>query len=99
MDSHKRRPHLIPYLASAEGRGALAEWECEHAISPQFSGQDLLHLLAQWLSAREKQVLACRAEGLTVEESARRLGVSHQAVSKHRRRIADLVAHLSVPSF
>jgi len=39
------------------------------------------------ITAREFEVLACAAEGLTVKETAKKLHIGVETVKSHRRRI------------
>lgn len=88
VDSPKRRARLVSIFANGEGRQALADWEEEHAVPPERSGRDIIEHIQARLTSAEKAVLRCLADGRGVQETARLMGISHQAVSKHRSAIA-----------
>jgi DNA-binding CsgD family transcriptional regulator len=62
------------------------------------SAHDLVSVLYPHLSQPERNVLDCCAEGLGTREIGRRLHISHTMVTRHRHRIASLLAKLEKPA-
>jgi DNA-directed RNA polymerase specialized sigma24 family protein len=60
------------------------------------SAKDIVGLLNGRLSSREREILACLSLGFGAREIARRLGISHPAVVKHRQRIAQQALKLGI---
>ena len=57
---------------------------------------DIVELLSKRLSAREQDVLTHLIEGSGPREIARKLSISHQSVSKHRRKLAALAIKMGI---
>lgn len=72
-------------------------WEAETAVLAPGSDRELVDSLLPLLTPAEVRVLQGLRLGLDIGDIAQELGVSHQAVSKHRRSIAQLVAFLETP--
>lgn len=53
---------------------------------------EIARLVAKRLTPRQQQTLELLVQGCGVRETARRLGVSHPAIIKHRHKIARLAA-------
>lgn len=62
----------------------------------QVAAHDMVSELSRWLSARQKLILNDLADGLGVREIAQRLGISHKAVGRHRRKIAILARKVGI---
>jgi DNA-directed RNA polymerase specialized sigma24 family protein len=58
------------------------------------TARDLIEVISQRIKPLERRTLSYLAEGFGVREIARKLHVSHQAVSKQRKRIATLAIQL-----
>lgn len=91
LDSYKRRG----------GRISLSDHDLD-VLKPRLDGdglasaRDILRLLWQRLSERERDILVGLVEGHAVRELARRLQVSHPTILKHRRAIAELALRLGI---
>ncbi len=69
----------------------------EDSVLNHVGARDLFALLSARLGACERAVLAWLVEGRTTREIGRRLGISHTMVTKHRQKIATLLARLDGP--
>ena len=99
VDSVKRRGHQIPLLQNEDGDTPLLEpWTTDNGIFSQISAHELLTILSQRLTPREKAILDCLADGLGAREIARKLNISHPTAIKSRRKIAKLVIELGIAS-
>ena len=64
--------------------------ETDGAVWEEIYARDLIEILSSQLNTAGRKVLFSLAEGMTDREIARRLGTSHTAVGKWRRKIALL---------
>jgi RNA polymerase sigma factor (sigma-70 family) len=92
IDSPKRRASQVQPPPPDEDQGDW--WDCcfENAdtVLADVSAREMVSALSKLLSAREMVILHWLSEGLGVREIAKRLGISHPMVIKHRRKIAAL---------
>lgn len=70
--------------------------ECDESFLPSVSAHDMMQLLSKRIKPFEQTVLGYLADGFGVREIAQKLRVSHQAVSKHRQKIASLAVQLGI---
>lgn len=97
VDSPKRRGSQVhPAGNDEEMEDWLDRFEGPDSVLQDVSARDILHSLSRLLSEREMSVLQWLAEGMATREIARRLGISHPMVIKHRRKIAALARKLSI---
>lgn len=97
VDSPKRRGSQVhPPDQDDELDNWLDRFEGPDSVIQDVSARDILDSLSKLLSAREMSILQWLAEGLATREIARRLGISHPMVIKHRRKIAALAKTLSI---
>src|SRR5262245_16527099 len=94
IDSIKRRGKRCVSIEPADG----ASPDLPRAESPRasVSAREIFGLLSRRLRPSERAVLRFLAGGHSVREIARKLEVSHQAVSKHRQAIAALAIRLGI---
>ena len=100
VDSWKRREWLVSTSAqedTPESERSLTDHSTSLEIS-EYHAHEMLALLRQRLTPPQKQVLGLLVQGLSSREIGSRLGVSHNAVSKHRRRIAKTAGELGMRS-
>jgi RNA polymerase sigma factor (sigma-70 family) len=97
VDSLKRRRDRSAMTEVSEAVD-FATTRREEAESPLGSvcALDLIESLSKRISPVEQIILACLAEGIGLMEIAKKLGISHQAVSKYRQRLAALALKLGV---
>jgi len=97
VDSPKRRSSQVHPCEQDEN---LDDWldrfEGENSVLQDVSARDILAALATCLSVREMSILQWLAEGQATREIAKRLGISHPMVIKHRRKIAALAKKLAI---
>ena len=97
VDSPKRRASQVHPSDQDE---SLDDWldrfEGDNSVLQHVSARDILASLGKCLSAREMSILQWLAEGLGTREIAKRLGISHPMVIKHRRKIAALAKKLAI---
>ena len=62
----------------------------------KLTADDILARLWPHLTQTQQTVLLYLLDGFSVEETAHHLGISHQAVTNTRRRIAHLALHLGI---
>jgi RNA polymerase sigma factor (sigma-70 family) len=99
VDSPKRRASQIQPSDHDDDSGDLLDrFEGSDTVLQDVSARDILSSLSKWLSPREMSILQWLAEGLGAREIAKRLGISHPMVIKHRRKIAALAEKLSIAS-
>jgi RNA polymerase sigma factor (sigma-70 family) len=97
VDSLKRSHNLIPLGQPCEE--ADDHYFCFfEAADPldafgELMTDDLIELVVPRLTDIQRRILSLLLKGLGVREIARELGVTHPAVIKQRRRIANLVAN------
>jgi len=97
VDSVKRGRAACAMPDSPESNGVgLDGWESDESLLPSVCAHDMLDVLLHRINPREREILACLADGFGVREIARHLHVSHQAVSKHRNHIAALATQLGI---
>jgi len=97
LDSPKRRNSQVH---PADQEDNLDDWldrfEGDDSVLQDVSARDILASLSKLLSEREMSILQWLAEGQGTREIAKRLGISHPMVIKHRRKIAALAKKLSI---
>jgi RNA polymerase sigma factor (sigma-70 family) len=96
VDSSKRGQQQVAFPAEHTETATLQMWINDGAGLSQVSAQEIVGLLERWLTPSKIPVLRGLAEGFGVREIARRIGTSHQTVSKHRRSIARLATQLGI---
>jgi DNA-directed RNA polymerase specialized sigma24 family protein len=90
VDSWKRRHTLVSLCAQDEDElEASSLAGCEATLISEVSAGEIIRLLCQRLTAKQRAVLVYLADGLSSREIAPKLGISHKAVIKHRRKIAS----------
>ena len=89
IDSPKRRASQVQPSQEDDEADFVEALPAEDDLVDDVSARDMFMTLSQSLSAREKAVLQWFAEGLGTCEIARRMGISHPMVIKHRRKIAS----------
>lgn len=99
VDSPKRRASQVhPSEHDEDPDDWLDRFAGSDTVLQDVSARDILALLSKVLSPREISILQWLAEGLGTREIAKRLGISHPMVIKHRRKIAVLAKKLSIES-
>ncbi len=97
VDSPKRRASQVqPVENDDDSDNWLDRLEGSDSVLQHVSARDILTSLAKLLSPREMSILQWLAEGQGTREIAKRLGISHPMVIKHRRKIAALAKKLSI---
>jgi RNA polymerase sigma factor (sigma-70 family) len=97
VDSPKRRASQVqPTEQEQDHEDLLDRFEGPDVVLQNVSARDIVALLSKWLSAREMSILQWLAEGQGTREIAKRLGISHPMVIKHRRKIATLARKLAI---
>ena len=97
VDSWKRRQRVIPLPIDEQG-----DWEflppdyVDGEFISEIGAQEAIEYLCQWLTASEKEVLACLAEGLAPHEISQKLRISCKTILRYRRRIARLTLRLGL---
>jgi DNA-directed RNA polymerase specialized sigma24 family protein len=94
VDSYKRRQLHVPLDGEDEERG---DWVPQELIAPEcvfgdVSSADEMRYLASRFQPMQWWILAAFQQGYTAIEIARKLGVTHQAIAKHRKQIAERLA-------
>lgn|SRR5262245_11180011 len=97
VDSLKRR-HLRSFLQEESEIDDQQESQliCEETSFQFVSAHDLTDVLCRGIKPSEELTLQRLTEGFGVQEIARELRVSHQAVSKHRQKLAALALQLGI---
>ena len=85
-------------LMTAARNGNTAAIKALVAHGAQVNAKEIVVLLSKHLTPREREVLACLADGLGVRDIARKLKFSHAAAIKHRRKIAALALKFGIAS-
>jgi DNA-binding CsgD family transcriptional regulator len=86
----------VPFVEPDEdGIDGMGCWEADVQFE-QTSARDILHILSTGLKRAECSVLHCLADGLSMTEIGRRLGLSLPTVTKYRRKIARLATKFGV---
>ena len=99
VDSAKRGAGQVPFFLNGDDDcDVLGHTEPETAILGHVNAKEIVALLSKYLTPRERDVLACLADGLGAREIARRLKFSHAAAIKHRRKIALLALKFGIKS-
>src|ERR1051326_3923486 len=98
VDSPKRRASQV---LPCEGEEEQDDWLDRfrggtNNVLQDVSARDILNSLSKLLSSRQISILEWLAEGLGTREIAKRLGISHPMVIKHRRKIAAFAKKLSI---
>jgi RNA polymerase sigma factor (sigma-70 family) len=97
VDSPKRRASQVQPTEQDENSDDLLDrFEGSDTVLQDVSARDMLSSLSKWLSGREMSILQWLSEGLGTREIAKRLGISHPMVIKHRRKIAALAEKLAI---
>ena len=97
VDDLKRRSRRMEFVKTVDGSDEdVFEQVSAEDLLEQISAKDMTSLLIGRLAPRRGQVLRKLAEGFTTNEVSQQLGLSHQAVSKHRQRIATLAQQLGI---
>ncbi len=99
IDSLKRARQAVPWERANVDEDPLAMGEKiadtgRPDLRLELMTSEILELVTKQLTARQQQTLELLMKGCGVRETARRLGVSHPAIIKHRRKIARLTATL-----
>lgn len=97
VDSPKRRASQVQPVENDENHDDLLDrFEGSDTVLQDVSARDILSSLSKWLTEREMTILQWLAEGMATREIAKRIGISHPMVIKHRRKIAALAEKLSI---
>jgi DNA-binding CsgD family transcriptional regulator len=97
VDSTKRRAGRVPFPEMSEDQcDMLGRSEPESSVLGLVNAREIMFLLSRQLTARERFILNCLAEGMGAREIAGKLKVSHPTVIKLRRKIAALAIKLGV---
>jgi RNA polymerase sigma factor (sigma-70 family) len=97
VDSTKRRGSLLRFEEYEEENEELVETsDSGNTVLNSVSAREIMGLLANHLTDREKDVLDCLADGLGAREIGRELSISHTMVIRHRRKIAALLHRFGV---
>jgi RNA polymerase sigma factor (sigma-70 family) len=96
IDSGKRRAGQIHVDYHQDDGEPFALRVSENEAFSDAAEREMLSLLSERLNSTEKAVLYRLAEGNSVREVARQIGVSHPTVLKFRRKIAALLRELGV---
>jgi RNA polymerase sigma factor (sigma-70 family) len=100
VDSPKRRASQVhPADQNDDHSDWLDHFEGTNTVLQDVSARDILASLSRCLSAREMSILQWLSDGLGTREIAKRLGISHPMVIKHRRKIATLARKLAIEPF
>ena len=65
-------------------------------VFAEVSAADMRAHLTRWLTPLERRILALLIDGFSLRETAIRLLLSHTAVAKHRRRMAQVAGSLGM---
>ena len=97
VDAHKRRSSQMQ-AADWPGEQPPSESPCQsgEAVLDEVSAREMTSLLMGRLGPRQREILRKFAEGYTTIEISLQLGLSHQAISKHRRSIATMAKKLGI---
>ena len=99
VDSTKRVAGQVPFFLNGDDDlDLMGHTEAEVSILAQVNAKEIVALLSKHLTPREREVLACLADGLGVRDIARKLKFSHAAAIKHRRKIAGLALKFGIAS-
>lgn len=98
IDSLKRARNGVPLTHTLSDSGNDHESSVT-AVDPvdlegELMTKDIVNLLLPHLSNTQKEILFLLMKGFGVRETGRRLGISHPAVIKHRRKIARIARDL-----
>jgi DNA-directed RNA polymerase specialized sigma24 family protein len=100
IDSIKHRTRRCATADLGENNGARgADLPGVESPRASVSAREIFGLLSRRLRPAERAVLRFLAGGHSVRDIARKLKVSHQAVSKHRQAIASLAVQLGISPF
>lgn len=89
IDAGKRRHGKVDWEADEAFATAVPVTRADgENVVGWVSARDMLAQLTKQLSAKETDILGGVVSGLGSREIGRNLGMSHQAVAKHRRKIA-----------
>jgi len=96
VDSLKRARNLVP-LGQTDNDADEHVFCMVDAIDPldafaELMTNDVVRLVAPHLSEAQQKTLFLLLKGMGVREIARELGITHPAVIKHRRKIAQLMS-------
>ena len=94
IDSPKRRASQVTPEHEEEEFDLIESLPGNDGVVDDVSARDIFTTLSKSLSEKEKRVLHWFAEGLGTCEIAKRLGISHPMVIKHRRKIATFAKQL-----
>jgi len=89
-------PEVVDGDDSHGSEGQSDQLEANEEFWGQIHAHDLISVLSPWLTAVEKKVLNCLADGLSARETAKRLNLSHAWVNKQRGQIASLAVKLGI---
>ncbi len=97
VDALKRRSaQMLDGDSREEQPPSTVQWQSGDAVLGEVSARDMISLLMRRLGARQREILMKLSDGFTTHEISLELGLTHQAVSKHRRRIAALATNLGI---
>src|ERR1051325_410254 len=97
VDSPKR--FRLRHAASGEDGDEECLWDDTlpaASMLAEISAREMCVMLSPWLTALERQILACMTDGLGMRKIALRLGISHSLVIRRRRRMASLAFKLGI---
>lgn len=96
VDSYKRRFSRCPLKYPLGEDENPPDQERAEPVLSSISARDILSQLLAHCSLEDCTILAHLVDGFGVREIAAKLHCSHQAVSRHRRRIARIAAQLDI---
>jgi RNA polymerase sigma factor (sigma-70 family) len=95
VDSRSREDHVL--LAADDENDPLDESaHVKSEVFAEVSAREMTELLYQSLKPPGEMILDLLLEGLGLREIGRRVGMSHPAIIKQRRKIADIAKKLGI---
>jgi RNA polymerase sigma factor (sigma-70 family) len=97
IDSAKRWRDQLPLNDYwDEEETSIEEADSGNSVLTYVNAREIISMLVPHLSALERGVLNCLADGLSAREIGRKLKMSHTMVIRHRRKIASLLTRLEL---
>ena len=96
LDALKRSNQRLSHQTGTEEELLFENWELQTATMPEFGLEESVQLLTERLDPVGQSILRDLLAGFGPREIARKLRISHQAVTKRRKRIAALAGNLGI---